>query len=329
VRIRCIALSTVCLLACCPALAFQKPAPEPLHEGRTAAVAQLETPPDTPPAPPKEAHPADPPAPAAGNAATDQAAPDGAAGAAVTDPAPTGTAKAAAPELAEVPALEVTEEKPAAAPRRSRRPRRRSSSAAVATPAPVAAKAVSSVSTPKSPEQAAKPPVEPVAEGGADRPFLEEYRQPEREEPMPTGRILLDLMVKLIVVLGVAYGAIYALRGLMNRQGLLTGGRGNLKVLESAALGPNRSIHLVRVGGKVIVVGSTQEQITTLAEVTEPEELTKIQAGDRPFSAHLENAVSGDASEALPLQVRGGIRHVWDRVQEIRGLRGGPGGRTP
>lgn len=151
--------------------------------------------------------------------------------------------------------------------------------------------------------------------------FLPDYQDPKREPDMPLGRVIFDLAWKLAVVLGIAYGSIWMLRGILQRPGVMPGRKGHLKVLESASLGPNRSIHLVKVGGKVLVVGSTNDQITAIGEVDDPETLSDL-AKDAPraFAEHLSAAESGEAAP-LAEQVQGGIRHLWGQVQEIRGLR--------
>jgi flagellar biogenesis protein FliO len=42
-----------------------------------------------------------------------------------------------------------------------------------------------------------------------------------------------------------------------------------LEVLDSTSLGPNRAVYVVRAGGKRLVLGVTQNQITALGELDE------------------------------------------------------------
>lgn len=155
------------------------------------------------------------------------------------------------------------------------------------------------------------------------KPFLADYKEPKKDDSeLSLGRVIVDLIWKLALVLGIAYLSIYALRGIMGRQSTIAGPKGRLKVLESAALGPNRAVHLVRVGNKILVLGSTPDQITAIGEVDELEAVPAAAPGAQAFAGHLAEAVAGEKGGALPEQFHGGIRHIWDRVQEIRGLRG-------
>jgi flagellar biosynthetic protein FliO len=170
-------------------------------------------------------------------------------------------------------------------------------------------------------------PAAKAAPVAATKSFLDDYKEPTKNDnETPIGRVIVDLIWKLALVLGIAYLSIYALRGIMNRQAVLPGQRGRLKVLETAALGPNRSVHLVRVGNKVLVLGSTPDQITAIGEVDEPETAPQSLAStQQAFAGRLAEAVAGEKGGALPEEFHGGIRHLWDRVQEIRGLRSGKG----
>lgn len=265
-------------------------------------------------------------------------------------PGPAAASPEAKPAASE-PAAPATGDKPpagekaapAAAPARTptpRRPRpRRRTTHSVEKPAPQAAKPAVKPAA-KTVEVPAKPAVKPPA-AATERPFLTDYEDPKAErQDMPLGRVILDLAWKLMVVLGVAYAALYALRGLMVRQGGLPGRKGALRVLESTTLAPNRSIHLVRVAGKVIVVGSTPEQVTALAEIDDPEELARIAAESAPtFAARLDGALGDNGHASAPSTepgaqapadvatgVRDSVRHLWDQVQQIRGLRPPKGG---
>ena len=81
----------------------------------------------------------------------------------------------------------------------------------------------------------------------------------------PVGAI--DLFVKLGIVVALAYASLAVLKrytvGATRPTSLL-------QVLDSTTLAPNRSVYVVRVGEKRLVLGVTQSQISTLAEL-EPE----------------------------------------------------------
>ncbi len=72
------------------------------------------------------------------------------------------------------------------------------------------------------------------------------------------------LMVLLVVILGAA--AIYLSRKLLPRFTQLSGKR--VRVVETVHLGPRRMVHLLRIGNQQLLIGSTNENITRLADVT-------------------------------------------------------------
>ena len=72
------------------------------------------------------------------------------------------------------------------------------------------------------------------------------------------------LMVLLVVILGAA--AIYLSRKLLPRFTQLSGKR--VRVVETVHLGPRKTLHLLRIGNRQLLIGSTNENITRLADVT-------------------------------------------------------------
>ncbi len=72
------------------------------------------------------------------------------------------------------------------------------------------------------------------------------------------------LMVLLVVILGAA--AIYLSRKLLPRFTQLAGKR--IRMVETVHLGPRKTLHLLRIGNQQLLIGSTNENITRLADVT-------------------------------------------------------------
>jgi flagellar biosynthetic protein FliO len=110
----------------------------------------------------------------------------------------------------------------------------------------------------------------------------------ERSDPFDGPGAAMDLIVKLGAVLALAYVSLAALRkytaGSASQRGTL------LEVLDSTTLGPNKSVYVVRAGGKRLVLGVTQNQITPLAELTEPDETGEITTGEiAPAQATTKN----------------------------------------
>jgi len=74
----------------------------------------------------------------------------------------------------------------------------------------------------------------------------------------------LVLSVLLVIVLGVV--AFYASRRLLPRLTHLSGRE--IRVVETIHIGPHKGIHIIEVGGRRLVIGSTNENIRMLADVT-------------------------------------------------------------
>ena len=71
-------------------------------------------------------------------------------------------------------------------------------------------------------------------------------------------------MVLVVVVFGAA--AIYLSKKLLPRFSRLPGKR--IQVCETVHLGPRKAIHLIKIDEQMLLIGSTNENITKLADVT-------------------------------------------------------------
>lgn len=112
---------------------------------------------------------------------------------------------------------------------------------------------------------------EPAAPSLTDHTSLMEGDAPGLD--LPAGALLLDLSWKLGLVLILAYGALWLTRhGLSVRRGPAWRG---LQVIETLSLGGQHRLHLVRVGRRVLLIGATAQQLSTLAQI-EPSELAPI-----------------------------------------------------
>jgi flagellar biosynthetic protein FliO len=74
--------------------------------------------------------------------------------------------------------------------------------------------------------------------------------------------------VVLVVVLGAA--ALYMSKKVLPRITNLPGKE--IRILETAHLGPRKAVHLVKIGNQRLLIGSTNESISMLADVTEQDE---------------------------------------------------------
>ena len=127
--------------------------------------------------------------------------------------------------------------------------------------------------------------------------------------------VQMGIKVALGVLLAVAAAA---LARRFHRLG--NGGRartGSLQVAETTALGQNRALHLIRVGRRAYLIGSTPSAISLLADVTgdrgpfseEPEAEPSCQASPRRafaavLSRFIEPTAPGDRAERLRTAAR-------------------------
>ena len=78
------------------------------------------------------------------------------------------------------------------------------------------------------------------------------------------------MIVGLAVVIGVIYGLAWVLRQVKaSKEGTASGG--GLAQVSSLPLGPNRSVHLVRAGNDLVLLGAAEKGITPIRMYTEAE----------------------------------------------------------
>ena len=110
----------------------------------------------------------------------------------------------------------------------------------------------------------------------------------------PWWALTFDLVVKLGLVIGLIYVVMWLLRTYLGGKRPLIRSTGRLDVLEASALAPGRSLYLVEVADRVLVLGATSGSLSTLAEITDPGaiEMLKKRAADQdgppPFAEQLE-----------------------------------------
>lgn len=110
-----------------------------------------------------------------------------------------------------------------------------------------------------SPAQAVSPDKTPTAAYWA----LSDANQPTHPE---TSGALRTLMISIVVLIVIGTLAIYASKKWLPKICLAKGK--HISVLENVQLAPHRAIHLVQVGSQRFLVGSSNESVRMLADVT-------------------------------------------------------------
>lgn len=80
-----------------------------------------------------------------------------------------------------------------------------------------------------------------------------------------TRRIFMKMMLAVLIVLLLGIAVIYVSKKLTGRAINATGKE--IRMLETLYLGSRKSIHLIRIGNRRIVIGCTTDRITKLAEM--------------------------------------------------------------
>ncbi|MEE9277328.1 MAG: flagellar biosynthetic protein FliO [Dehalococcoidia bacterium] len=91
-----------------------------------------------------------------------------------------------------------------------------------------------------------------------------------------SGGDVFGLLWRLALVALVIWVSIYVLRKFVNRSSRTSSESGAVKVLETIGLASNRVVYLIEAGDRILVVGSTPNQMTLLAELDEPEVVSAL-----------------------------------------------------
>lgn len=142
---------------------------------------------------------------------------------------------------------------------------------------------------------------------------MEDYEMPfarpgeEGPETVSIWRVLISLIITVLLIVGV----IYVLK-LFYARGMRYDLKGkHIKVMDVVSLGANKNLHLVAVGRKLILLGSSEKGMTYLTEITDPKDFEEFTGGWRDegsvgFPGELETAVEGidsssvEAAEPVP-----------------------------
>ena len=94
---------------------------------------------------------------------------------------------------------------------------------------------------------------------------------------------VVKMLSALVIVIVAVYLAMFALKKLSNRKAAGTAAPGSLDLMQTVYVGPHKTVSLVRVGGRSVLVGVTDQNISLLTELTpqETEELT-VDTSEQP-----------------------------------------------
>ncbi len=103
----------------------------------------------------------------------------------------------------------------------------------------------------------------------------------------------LDLFVKTVFVLGLLFVSLRGLKLWTERQRLGAPATNAISVMETTYLAPNRALHVVRVGGRLLLLGATTSSIALLTELdADPDAATP-----EPDPADLASALAANRQQ--------------------------------
>lgn len=81
-----------------------------------------------------------------------------------------------------------------------------------------------------------------------------------------TSEAVRTLMISIVVLIVIGTAAIYAAKKWLPKVGMAKGK--HIAVMESVQLAPNRAVHLIQIGSQRFLLGSANESVRMLADVT-------------------------------------------------------------
>jgi flagellar biosynthetic protein FliO len=81
------------------------------------------------------------------------------------------------------------------------------------------------------------------------------------------GELFLKMMGAVVLIVALGVGLVYVSKRFLPKMGAAPGRR--IQITETVPLGTRKALHLVEVGGRKVLIGSTAERITMLADVSD------------------------------------------------------------
>lgn len=105
-----------------------------------------------------------------------------------------------------------------------------------------------------------------------------------------TRELFIKMMVSVVLVVVLGGVAVYGSKRLAGKLANLPGKK--IKIIETAHLGPRKAVHLLRIGDRCLLIGSTNDNITKLADLT-----TEIVMQEKALSPSGESPETGSSMD--------------------------------
>lgn len=128
----------------------------------------------------------------------------------------------------------------------------------------------------------------------------------------------ISMIFKLAIVLGLAYLTIYVLKMFSDKRQSLPQVRREMKVVDTVRLSNASCLHLVELGGKTLLIGSSSGQVNLLTEVEQTDAAENELLPEGRFAEHLAR-YSGEKAQNTPAgRVAGLLRDCAGYLKERR-----------
>ena len=146
----------------------------------------------------------------------------------------------------------------------------------------------------------------------------EEKKSKSKDEGPGTAMTTVLMIVKLAIVLGLAYLTILMLKTLSDKRQSSPRIRREMRLVDTVRLSNASRLHLVELGGKTLLIGSSAGQVNLLTEVEQADEPSEEHLPDGKFAEHLAR-YSGENSRNTPAgRVAGLLRDCAAYIQDRR-----------
>ncbi len=151
----------------------------------------------------------------------------------------------------------------------------------------------------------------------------------------PFWQIGADMGLKLLLVIGLVYATLAGLKWLQKGKNTSGTGGATIQVLETVGLAPGRTLHLVVVGEKTLLIGATEQQVGLITELADahvplPEEdpATQVQEQSAFETALQQQATSTPIEEppavpTTPVEWQTTLSNMYTEMERIRQTVGG------
>lgn len=139
---------------------------------------------------------------------------------------------------------------------------------------------------------------------------------------------VVSTLLWLALVLGLAYLTILALKAISNKRVISPQcGVPGLQVKDVARLSPNNTLHMVNVNGKSLLIASTSEQVSILAEFDAEKDEDTVEIPNNHFAEYLAKYSESTPHSTPASRLAGLLRDCTDHLQKRRvtALGGGTG----